>query len=89
MILGDLSYSNYSKIKWGTPHENLPKECRDFISILDKYNMTQYNFHPSTKDSNTLDLVIHNVQEKMSDVNFLSSEPATLLDRGGSGHFIR
>jgi len=66
IVLGDF---NYHDIKWGiSKYNELPKECKDFLDILNKYNLKQLNTHPSTKDGNTLDLIIHNLPETASEV---------------------
>jgi len=66
IVLGDF---NYSDIKWGTSDYNkLPKECRDFLDVINKYNLRQINKHPSTIDGNTLDLIMLNLKETPTEV---------------------
>ena len=47
---------------------DLPKECRDFLSLLNQYGMTQYNLFLSRMMGNVLDLMISNLPEPIVDI---------------------
>ena len=66
VILGDL---NYSEINWIPDlDDNLPLHCRDLFAITERYNLTQLNYNPSTKDGNILDVVLTNLTNKFSPI---------------------
>ena len=59
ILLGDF---NHPDLKWGTCRENnVPKFSTDFVSLIERYGLIQYNKNASTKAGNILELILTNI----------------------------
>ena len=66
ILLGDF---NHPDLKWGTAEDkNLPQFSKDFVSLLERFGLIQYNKNPSTKSGNILDLIITNIPNEITSI---------------------
>jgi hypothetical protein len=66
LLMGDF---NYPDLTWKPDKDKTAsRDSRDFLSLTNRYGLTQYNYNPSTDDGNILDLVLSNLENEFSDI---------------------
>ena len=66
LILGDL---NYPEINWIQDLDlDVPYHCKELLALTKRYDFNQFNFNPSTIAGNILDVVMSNLQDKLSPI---------------------